>query len=155
MLDQVALLAEASGDQAVSGRKMGAMIESSSGFNIPGKEWTMTMEPVDAHLVRELVASCDWKEALAVPKVLFGYVASVLDSREPSVYLIDLLPSLSASAQAFLTGIGAFSRSPLPDGEVARRRSKLLECLDAFIDEARLSQQSIVFMDALRAGERS
>jgi hypothetical protein len=115
----------------------------------------MNAEYVDANLVRELIASCDWKEALAIPNMLFGYVASVIDAREPSVYLIDLLPSLSSSVQAFLTGIGAFSLCPLPESEVARRRSRLLECLDAFIDEARLSQQSVVFMGAIRAADRS
>ncbi|WP_137129458.1 hypothetical protein [Rhizobium sp. FY34] len=115
----------------------------------------MTIEHVDGHFIRELVASCDWQEALAIPKVLFGYVASVLDEREPSVYLIDLLPSLSASAQAFLTGIGSFTRSPLPESEVARRRSKLLECFDAFMDEARLNHESMRFMEAIRAGDRS
>lgn len=112
------------------------------------------MENRDGSSVRDLVASCDWKEALAVPKVLFSYVAAMLDTREPSVYLIDLLPSLSAALQSFLNGIGSFNMSPLSEVEIARRRARLLECLDAFIDEARLSQESMVFMEALRAGER-
>jgi hypothetical protein len=115
---------------------------------------TMTMETMDGILVRDLVATCDPQTATYVPNALFGYIASVMDPREPSVYLIDLLPSLSAATQSFLNGMGVFNRSPLPDGEVANRRRRLLECLDAFIDEARLSQQSVVFMDALRAGER-
>ncbi|MDO1584070.1 hypothetical protein [Rhizobium oryzicola] len=112
------------------------------------------MENRDGTSVRDLVASCDWKEALTVPNALFRYISSMLDSREPSVYLIDLLPSLSAALQSFMNAIGAFNMSPLSEVEVARRRARLLECLDAFIDEARLSQQSIVFMEALRAGER-
>ena len=113
------------------------------------------MEHNDGTIVRELVASCDWKEALAVPKELFAYVASVIDGREPSVYLIDLLPSLSAAMQSFLNGIGAFNMSPLSEGEVTRRRNRLLECLDAFIDEARLSQQSIIFLNTIRTAERN
>ncbi|MFD1746470.1 hypothetical protein ACFSE1_13435 [Rhizobium helianthi] len=115
----------------------------------------MSSQPLDSALVRELVASCDWRSALQLPKLLFSYVASVLDTREPSVYLIDLLPSLSANVQSFLTGIGAFNRTPLPEQEVANRRGRLLECLDAFIDEARLSQQSNRFLDALRATDHN
>lgn len=114
----------------------------------------MTMEPMDGILVRDLVATCDRQNAPYVPNALFGYIASVMDPREPSVYLIDLLPSLSAATQSFLNGIGVFNRSPLPESEVASRRRRLLECLDAFIDEARLSRQSVVFMAAIRAGER-
>ncbi len=115
----------------------------------------MTIDPVDAVLVRNLVASCDWQDALSLPKILFAYVAGVLDPREPSVYLIDLLPSLSASVQSFLVGIGAFTRSPLSEEEIARRRQRLLECLDAFIDEARLDRQSMTFMDNLRTADHS
>ncbi|MGE6742587.1 hypothetical protein ACQKGC_20140 [Allorhizobium pseudoryzae] len=114
----------------------------------------MTMEPMDGILVRDLVATCDTQTATYVPSALFGYIASVMDPREPSVYLIDLLPSLSAATQSFLNSMGVFNRSPLPESEVANRRRRLLDCLDAFIDEARLSRQSVVFLDALRAGER-
>ncbi|MCJ8506711.1 hypothetical protein MUU53_02155 [Rhizobium lemnae] len=114
----------------------------------------MSVDHFDGALVRQLVASCDLQDATHVPKALFSYISSVLSSREPNVYLIDLLPSLSAAAQAFLMGIGAFNRSPLPELEVARRRGRLLECLDAFMDEARLSEQSRAFMEALRAADR-
>lgn len=115
----------------------------------------MSVDHFDGALVRQLVASCDFRDAAHLPKALFGYISSVLSSREPNVYLIDLLPSLSFSVQAFLTGIGAFNRTPLPELEVARRRGRLLECLDAFMDEARLSEQSVAFMDAIRAIDRS
>ena len=115
----------------------------------------MSVDHFDGALVRQLVASCDLQDAAHSPKALLSYISSVLSSREPNVYLIDLLPSLSAAVQAFLTGIGAFNRSPMPELEVARRRGRLLECLDAFMDEARLSQQSMAFMEALRASDRS
>lgn len=115
----------------------------------------MSVDHFDGALVRQLVASCDLQDAAHIPKALFSYISSVLSSREPNVYLIDLLPSLSAAVQAFLTGIGAFNRCPMPELEVARRRGRLLECLDAFMDEARLSQQSMAFMEALRASDRS
>lgn len=115
----------------------------------------MNSQPLDGALVRELVASCDWRSALNLPKLLFSYISSVLDAREPNVYLIDLVPSLSATAHSFLIGIGAFNRAPLPEQEVAHRRGRLLECLDAFIDEARLSQQSSLFLEALKSSEHN
>ena len=115
----------------------------------------MSIDHFDGALVRQLVASCDFRDASQIPKALFAYINSVLSSREPNVYLVDLLPSLSAAAQAFLTGIGAFNRTPLPELEVARRRGRLLECLDAFMDEARLSDQSRAFMEAIRVADRN
>jgi hypothetical protein len=115
----------------------------------------MTMHHIDEIVVRDLVANCDWRDALSLPKALFDYAAGMIDARQPSVYLIDLLPSLTAAMQSFLAGVGAFNMSPLPETEVAVRRNRLLECLDAFMDEARLSQQSVVFLDALRSGERT
>ena len=115
----------------------------------------MTLHHMDETVVRNLVARCDWQDALSVPKVLFGYVTGMIDARQPSVYLIDLLPSLTAAMQSFLAGVGAFNMAPLPDADVAVRRNRLLECLDAFIDEARLSQQSVIFLDTLRSGEKS
>ena len=113
----------------------------------------MNVQNIDGAFVRDLVASCDLSDALKIPKALFLYITSVLDAREPNVYLIDLIPSLSAAAQGFLTAVGAFNRTPLP--ELASRRGRLLECLDAFIDEARLSQQTTAFMQALRTMDRS
>lgn len=115
----------------------------------------MSVDHFDGALVRQLVASCDFRDAAQIPKALFGYISSVLSTREPNVYLVDLLPSLSAAVQSFLTGIGAFNRNPLSELEVARRRGRLLECLDAFMDEARLSEQSIAFMEAIRAVDRN
>lgn len=115
----------------------------------------MSVDHFDGALVRQLVASCDFKDAAHIPKALFSYISSVLSSREPNVYLVDLLPSLSSAVQAFITGIGAFNRSPLPELEVARRRGRLLECLDAFMDEARLGEQSVAFMEAIRAVDRN
>ncbi|WP_377297416.1 hypothetical protein [Rhizobium sp. SGZ-381] len=115
----------------------------------------MTLHHMDETLVRNLAATCDWRDALSLPKALFDYVAGVIDAREPSVYLIDLLPSLTAAMQSFLSGVGAFNMSPLPETEVAIRRSRLVDCLDAFMDEARLSRQSVVFLDTLRSGDRT
>lgn len=115
----------------------------------------MSVQNFDGAFVRQLVASCDLSDSLQIPKALFLYITSVLDARDPNVYLIDLIPSLSAAAQGFLTAVGAFNRCPLPEPEVATRRGRLLECLDAFIDEARLSQQSSAFMQALRTADHS
>ncbi|SIQ65943.1 hypothetical protein SAMN05880590_10682 [Rhizobium sp. RU35A] len=111
----------------------------------------MTIDSMDAIGLRNLVATCDRQDALSIPKSLSAYVTDMLDARQPSVYLVDLLPSLSTAMQAFLTAIGAFNLSPLPEPEVTSRRNRLLECLDTFIDEARLCQQSVVFMDTISA----
>ncbi|MBT9370770.1 hypothetical protein [Rhizobium sp. CSW-27] len=115
----------------------------------------MTIDKVDADRLRDLVATCGRQDALSIPRNLSAYMTAALDPRQPSVYLIDLMPSLSAALQAFLAGIGAFNLSPLPEQEVACRRNRLLECLDTFIDEARLCQQSIVFMEAISPGGAS
>lgn len=128
---------------------------TSLGSHDPWRGVTMNVQNLDGAFVRDLVASCDLSDALKIPKALFLYITSVLDAREPNVYLIDLIPSLSAAAQGFLTAVGAFNRTPLPEPEVASRRGRLLECLDAFIDEARLSQQTTAFMQALRTMDRS
>ncbi|MCO5733636.1 hypothetical protein [Rhizobium sp. SSA_523] len=112
------------------------------------------MVPAEAVRVRNLVASCGWREALEIPKALFGYVESVLDAAEPGVYLIDLLPPLTSSMHAFLAGIGAFTQSPVQESEIAQRRVRLLEYLDAFIDEARLHQRSVDFVHTMKAGQR-
>ena len=115
----------------------------------------MTNTQNDGASVRNLVASCDLRDAATVPKALFGYVASVIDPSAPSVYIIDLLPPLSTAMQSFLNGIGAFNSAPHSPGEVAGRRLRLLECLDAFIDEARLGEGSGTVKRSVGDGERS